>query len=852
MNKKCQLLNDRRSNIKKRTTFRRTNGASPSARTNKVAAARNPNWTRAFLYALQLEQERGHDDGALLGGLDGFISRWQVEGKADKSLGILSRQGLVPANYRMLSVEGRSHWIGLVTEAIHSTTAEADQSTTKPRKRIAAEKPPPSSGPLGGDEDLTSLRAVSKRMAPLLKKMKTERVKDLVYLFPRRHNIVRTIREVQPDEEQTLVATVWEARATRLGRNMRGSEAVVGDPSGNLRIVWFNNQIPARQLKPGNRYIFSGRIAHFRGNLCMESPDFEEIAPATEIDSLAHVGRLFPVYPLTEGLYQANLRRAVREALIRAADEMPETLPSDIRDRQTLLELPRALWQIHYPKTLEHYDTARRRLAFEELFHIQLRVLAYRKSTEIGVPSPDLSAPAGVLTTFLSALPFELTDAQRRVLNEVLKDMSGGGNPMNRLLQGEVGSGKTVVALAALLIATACRYQGAIMVPTEVLAEQHFLTVQRLLESLMWPQTKEHILTIYLGSIPEPINIALLTGSTTASRKSEIQRMLQDGSIDIVIGTHAVIQDGVKIPNLGLAVVDEQHRFGVLQRAELRNRSNQPHILVMSATPIPRTLALTLYGDLDLSTIDALPQGRQPVRTRVVMPGRRPAVYDFIRMQVREGRQVFIIYPLIDESEAINARAAISEQKRLSEEVFSDFRIDLLHGRMNMREKQSVMDAFRRGDTDILVSTPVVEVGIDVPNAAVMLIEGADRFGLSQLHQFRGRVGRGPHPSYCILIAETPSQDAKQRMEAMETINDGFQLAEEDLRLRGPGDYFGTRQSGLPDLRMARLSDTDLLVLAREEAILLFEHDPQLMAPEHATLRKLLSVSSTSVSGEMA
>ena len=390
------------------------------------------------------------------------------------------------------------------------------------------------------------------------------------------------------------------------------------------------------------------------------------------------------------------------------------------------------------------------------------------------------------------------------------------------------------------------------MVPTEVLAEQHFLTVQRLLESLMWPQTKEHILTIYLGSVPEPINIALLTGSTTASRKSEIQRMLQDGSLDIVIGTHAVIQDGVQIPNLGLAVVDEQHRFGVLQRAELRNRSNQPHILVMSATPIPRTLALTLYGDLDLSTIDALPQGRQPVRTRVVMPGRRPAVYDFIRMQVREGRQAFIIYPLIDESETINARAAISEQKQLSEEVFSDFRIDLLHGRMNMREKQSVMDAFRRGDTDILVSTPVVEVGIDVPNAAVMLIEGADRFGLSQLHQFRGRVGRGSHPSYCILIAETPSQDAKQRMEVMETINDGFQLAEEDLRLRGPGDYFGTRQSGLPDLRMARLSDTDLLVLAREEATLLFEHDPQLMAPEHATLRKLLSVPSTSVSGEMA
>ena len=419
---------------------------------------------------------------------------------------------------------------------------------------------------------------------------------------------------------------------------------------------------------------------------------------------------------------------------------------------------------------------------------------------------------------------------------------------MSRLLQGEVGSGKTVIALAALLTAAACGFQGAIMAPTEVLAEQHFLTVGRLLEELVMPTLRGHLLSVRLDSHPQPISVGLLLSSTPAKAKREIHQMLAAGALDVVIGTHAVIQENVEIPNLALAVVDEQHRFGVMQRAALRERGQRPHMLVMSATPIPRTLALTLYGDLDLSTIDELPPGRQPIQTKHFGPERRSSIYDFVRKEIASGRQAFFIYPLIDESEAINARAAVKERDRLAQEVFPDLRVGLLHGRMSTGEKKEAMDAFRHGSLDILVSTPVVEVGIDVPNATVMVIEGADRFGLAQLHQFRGRVGRGEHASYCVLVAESPSEEAKERLAAMEEIDDGFKLAEKDLKQRGPGDYFGTRQSGLPDLRMARLDDTDLLSLARQEAETLLDRDPTLS--QHPELRESLTQSTFAGGGE--
>ena len=509
--------------------------------------------------------------------------------------------------------------------------------------------------------------------------------------------------------------------------------------------------------------------------------------------------------------------------------------------------------QAHYPDDPDAWDEARRRLAFDELLVLQAAVLARRRRWSQGVDGVAIPANRKVLRGFVDSLPFPLTGAQRRCVTEILGDLERGTPPMNRLLQGEVGSGKTVVVLVALLAAAAAGYQGAIMVPTEVLAEQHFQTLADLLGGLSQPVREENRVTAYLETHPQPISVGLLTGSTRAKARRELTQLAADGNLDLLVGTHALIQSGVEIPNLALAVMDEQHRFGVLQRSALRQKGvENPHTLVLSATPIPRTLSLTLYGDLDISTIDELPPGRQEVQTRWLGPDRRDAAYGFLKRQVEEGRQAFTIYPLIEESDAVEAKAAIEDHRRLSQEIFPDLRVGLLHGRMSAKEKDRVMRQFRDGELDILVSTAVVEVGIDVPNATVMLVEGADRFGLSQLHQFRGRVGRGRHKSYCILISEDPSEFAKERLSALEQTNDGFKLAEVDLELRGPGDFFGTRQSGLPDLRMARLSDRELLQTARQEAEALMEQDPDLEAPENAPLARQVGRFLNRVSDELS
>jgi len=425
------------------------------------------------------------------------------------------------------------------------------------------------------------------------------------------------------------------------------------------------------------------------------------------------------------------------------------------------------------------------------------------------------------------------------VLDGLLADLQKA-QPMSRLLQGEVGSGKTVVATACLLMAVANGYQGAFMAPTEILAEQHFATTRKLLSRFGEAGKEADYVYGYSGLLPHPITVALLIGDINLKRKQKLKQRILDGSVDIVIGTHALIQKGVEFHQLGLAVIDEQHRFGVAQRSALRQKGFNPHVLVMTATPIPRTLALTLYGDLDLSVIDQLPPGRQVVKTKWLKPGQRASAYAFLRRQVVEGHQAFIICPLVEESEVIRARAATAEYERLSQEVFPDLKLGLIHGRMAAAEKDKIMRHFRSAELDILVSTPVVEVGIDVPNATVMLVESADRFGLSQLHQFRGRVGRGQDQSYCMLLAQNPSEVGRERLDIIEKTQDGFQLAEEDLKLRGPGEFFGTRQSGLPDLKMARLSDVPLLELARSEAIRLFEVDPRLEKSEHELLRREL------------
>jgi ATP-dependent DNA helicase RecG len=505
-----------------------------------------------------------------------------------------------------------------------------------------------------------------------------------------------------------------------------------------------------------------------------------------------------------------------------------------LRRRLEFLELPAAISQAHYPDDETSKDKARVRLAFDELFLLQLGVMRKKRDWQESRPGSPFDIKKKILKQFLDSVPFKLTAAQAKLLGEIAADL-GRSLPMCRLLQGEVGSGKTVVATAALLLAAANGFQGAFMAPTEILAEQHFATIGGLLAKIGREEGEGNVKS-YAGIFERPLKIALLIGDIRQAGKRALQQQIAAGEIDIVIGTHALVQKGVEFKKLGLAVVDEQHRFGVEQRAALREKGFNPHMLVMTATPIPRTLALTLYGDLDLSVINELPPGRQTVRTKWLRPDQRESAYAFVRKQVAEGRQAFILCPLIEESDAVTAQAAVVEYERLSREVFPDLRLGLLHGRLSSKDKDAVMASFRAGGLDILVSTPVIEVGIDIPNATIMLIESADRFGLSQLHQFRGRVGRGQKQSYCMLLAENPSEIARQRLDIIENIQDGFKLAEEDLKMRGPGEFFGTRQSGLPDLRMAKISDVALLELARGEAVKLFQIDPGLESEEHRPL----------------
>jgi ATP-dependent DNA helicase RecG (EC 3.6.1.-) len=536
------------------------------------------------------------------------------------------------------------------------------------------------------------------------------------------------------------------------------------------------------------------------------------------------------------------------------------------------LDLPEAIKQIHYPDEQLMMEKARERLAFDELFLLQLGVLARKRDWQESQPSNALNVDHEVINMFLHCLPFTLTRAQERVLKQILGDLKQP-KAMSRLLQGEVGSGKTVVATLALLIAVANDYQGALMAPTEVLAEQHFNSICSYLSkasvqrchceeqdsSLVFTSnevtkqsheklgtssaisSKQNNIASYTGFLSRPLTIALLVGSLGDSEKEDLHHKIKQGEIDIAIGTHALIQKGVEFNKLGLAVIDEQHRFGVLQRSALRQKGFNPHVLVMTATPIPRTMALTFYGDLDLSVIDELPPGRQVVKTKYLKPQYRENAYNFLRRQVSNGRQAFVVCPLIEESDSLEVRAATTEYEYLSKEVFPNLRLGLLHGQMHADDKEEVMRQFRAGELDILVSTTVVEVGIDVPKATVMLIEGAERFGLSQLHQLRGRVGRDKEQSYCILIPENLSPEASKRLQLMEKIHNGFALAEKDLELRGPGEFFGTHQSGLPDLRIAKLSNLRLLELARQEAIALSQSDPNLKRPEHQLLSQQLS-----------
>jgi ATP-dependent DNA helicase RecG len=790
---------------------------------------------------LGLEQQRGYADTAVFGGLDKFLGKWSAQaGESLVNPRMLRRfRRLFKDSYAAMTLEQRRDWVNDVLgflDEMEKGDGGAETPTASPApppaKKLSPKVKKAPEGGQGLDAPITVVKGVSTGLSTKFGKLGVKTVRDLLYFFPHRHldySQVKFISQLAEGEEPTIVANVWQAQETRLG-GRRGTEAIVGDETGNIRVVWYNQPYLAKMLTTNARIVLSGRVSLFRGRHVFQSPEWEVI----EGQDFVHTARLVPVYPLAQGLRPRQVRRLMKEFIDRWAWQVTDFLPEGLRKRLNLLELPQAISQAHYPEDVATKDKARVRLAFDELFLLQLGVMSKKRDWQESRPGSPFDINKPVLGQFVKSLPYGLTAAQERVLREIMADL-GQSRPMCRLLQGEVGSGKTVVATAALLAAAASGFQGAFMAPTEILAEQHFATICGLLSKLGQGEADGYLRS-YSGILERPLRVALLIGDIQQAGKRQIRKQILGGEIDIVIGTHALVQKGVGFKNLGLAVVDEQHRFGVEQRSALREKGFNPHMLVMTATPIPRTLALTLYGDLDLSVIDELPPGRQMVRTKWLRPNQRESAYAFVRKQVAEGRQAFILCPLIEESEAIAAQAAVVEYERLSQEVFPDLRLGLLHGRLPAADKGAVMEGFRKGELDILVSTPVIEVGIDIPNATIMLVESADRFGLSQLHQFRGRVGRGSAQSYCMLLAENPSEVGRERLDIIENTQDGFKLAEEDLRLRGPGEFFGTRQSGLPDLRMARISDVALLELARNEAIKLFEIDPGLERMEHRPL----------------
>ena len=673
------------------------------------------------------------------------------------------------------------------------------------------------------DRPVQFLKGVGPKRADALARMGIGTARDLLYHIPRRYDDASTITPIANLEVGVEVTVIGRVRSkgvipTRTG--LRIFQAVLEDDSGIITASWPGQPWLDRKLAKGDVLLASGPVKFFHGR---------QIQPR-EFITLSHDedsemgGRVFVSYPASEEVPQWVLRRIFESNLNKLLEWVPDDEYMSERERQELglLKLDEALSLIHRPGNLDDAERGRRRLAFDELFHLQIvQAQARRKATELG-PGISHQRSNELIRPLHDALPFELTKAQARVLSEIYADMQMDRR-MNRLLQGDVGAGKTIVALFAMLLAAEGGYQSALMAPTEILAEQHFRQVHSVLQ-------------------PLGVNVVLLTGSLKGQKRDQALEAIESGSGQVTIGTHALIQDSVSFGNLGLLIVDEQHRFGVRQRMELLERkNNRPDLLVMSATPIPRSLAMAFYGDLDLSVLDELPPGRKPVKTELRTPAQRESVYKFVRTQIEKGRQAYLVYPLVSESDKLDLLAATEEFERLKLEAFPGSSLGLLHGQLPASQKEETMSAFARGDLDLLVATTVVEVGIDIPNASVMLIENAERFGLSQLHQLRGRVGRGPAKSHCILIAE-PEARASERLNIFRDSTDGFEIARADLRMRGQGDFFGSQQHGRdPILRFSDLiADEDLLVLAQNTARQIISVDPDLEHTDHKRLSELI------------
>ena len=667
------------------------------------------------------------------------------------------------------------------------------------------------------NKDVKYVKTVGPNRVKLLNKLNIYTLKDLITYYPRDYqdrgkpkNLYECI-----DGEETLIEAMPVAKMTEMHRGkMTISKLTVRDQTGICYITWFNQGYLRDVFVPGKMYKFFGKITIKGGRIEMNSPVYDEI------NQNKNTGKIIPIYPLTYELKQNTLRKIIENGLIEVKDKLEETLPEYILKENNLWEINKTIERIHFPEELSDFNKARERLVFEELLTMQLALLKLKNNYETEHNGIQFSKQVQ-MSDIINILPFKLTKAQLRVLEEIDRDMESD-KCMNRLLQGDVGSGKTVVAMISAYKAVKSGYQAAIMAPTAILASQHLESFEEILQKF-------------------GIRCELLISSISKKKKTEILEKLQNGEIDVLIGTHAILEENVVFKNLGLVVTDEQHRFGVKQRSVIASKGKNPDVIAMSATPIPRTLALILYGDLDISIIDELPPNRKKIETFAVRKSMEERVNAFIKKQIQEGRQIYVVCPLIEDNEEMGLKSVLDLVEKYRKETFSEYRVSYLYGKMKAKEKEEIMQEFKNGNIDILVSTTVIEVGVNVPNASIMVVENAERFGLAQLHQLRGRVGRGEYQSYCILKYEGNGETTRQRMKVMCDTNDGFVISEKDLELRGSGDFFGTEQHGLPEFKIANLfEDIGILKKVQKIAIEIMENDPKLEKPENKKLNKLV------------
>lgn len=756
-----------------------------------------------------LEKKMNFRNISVFGGFDEYVNHWIEEAKKEtRDKAIIERLNSIKKQFmhyksslpdkRAAIFESSREILGkLINCDTESHKTNKDYKDNRNAKSVVVQTIKNQNIPPIGS-NIIEAKGIGPQLAKKMKILGIETIKDLLFHFPRRYedrSRLTPICESGNGSFETIAGSVISKIESRPNRYFTITKVIIADETGRISLVWFNQPFRSRQFDIGMKVYASGKIERKNNEILISNPEFETI---TDADPL-HTNRIVPIYPLTENLSQISLRRIIKNNIDIHGSSLEECLPETIINKYSFSKIKDAITTMHFPSSFNELRVARGRLIYEELFFLQAGLLLLKGKREIIIKERKYSIDESIINVFESRLPFAFTSAQRKVLNEIFYDLKSN-KPMSRLVQGDVGSGKTVVAACAIKSAVDSGFQGGIMAPTEILAEQHYKKFSELLSH-------------------EGIKVSLLTGSLGKKIKESIYNQIKNGEIHVVVGTHALIQDDVVFRNLGIIVIDEQHRFGVMQRTMLQKKGNNPDLLVMTATPIPRTLALTLYGDLDISVIDEMPPGRLEIKNKWIRFSSVAKIYEFVRGEIVKGRQAYIVCPLIEETENQTLKSATKEAESLRKKFFSDLRVGLLHGKMKGTEKEEIMRLFRDKEMDILISTTVIEVGVDVPNASVMIILNAERFGMAQLHQLRGRVGRGDYQSFCFFVSDPVNEDGVKRMKIMQDHNNGFIIAEKDLEIRGPGEFYGTRQHGLPELKISDiLRDHAILEKARYDA----------------------------------